>query len=106
MHPTRRRRCLGAVLSRRTVRWQGPDTLELMRKDFQEGLFKHAAAPGSVFFSDSDQDRQRHDLEVINKRPGQKKNAKFTLEELKLWTDEELQQQLFPAGFISRFQEW
>ena len=105
MYPTRRRRCHGAVLNRRTTRWQGPPTLELMRKDFQERFFKHATAPGSVFFSDTDQERQQHYCELINKRPGQK-DARFTLEEMKSWSDQELQQHLFPAGFLSRFQAW
>ena len=83
----------------------GTPTLELMRKDFQERVFKHSTAPGSVFFSDTDQERQQHYCELINKRPGQK-DARFTLEEMKSWSDQELQQRLFPAGFLSRFQAW
>lgn len=105
MFPTRRRRCLGVVVNRRTTRWQGPPTQELLRKDFRQRFFKHALAPGSVFFSDSEDDRWNHYLQVINRRPGQK-DAKFTLEEVKSWDEEELQRHLFPAGFNSRFQEW
>ena len=105
MFPTRRRRALGAILNRRTNRWNGPPTLEGMRADFRQRFFKHTTAPGCVFFSDSDDARMEHYLEVINNRRGQK-DANFTAAEVSGWSDAELQQHLFPAGFNARFQSW
>ena len=61
--------------------------------------------PGCVFFSDSDDARMEHYLEVINNRRGQK-DANFTAAEVSGWSDAELQQHLFPAGFNARFQSW
>jgi hypothetical protein len=105
MFPTRRRRTLGAILNRRTTCWNGPPTLEGMRADFRQRFFTHTTAPVCVFFSDSDDTRMAHYLEVINKRPGQK-DANFTAVEVSGWSDAELQQHLFPAGFNARFQSW
>ena len=105
MFPTRRRRTLGAILCRRTTYWNGPPTLKEMQADFRRRFFKHTTAPGSVFFSDSDDARMAHYIEVINNRPGQK-DANFTAEEVSGWSDAELQQHLFPAGFNARFLAW